>query len=280
MVKEKSQKLYGNIERRITDTINTFTKSEKILADKIIQMDKKELIYLSITELADLVGVAEATIVRFCHKLDYNGYQDLKLNLSQELSKVKEETDDIPSNVASDMISAINESKEAIDLEVVKGIAEAVVKAKKVYLFSLGNSYISATALRYALIKIGINVIEEMDSHIQTFLSANTTSDDLAIFISVSGSTKDLISIARNVKKNKTPIVAITNHFKSPLIHLSDYALFSARHEAANKAGSITTIVSQQYMVSVLIDTIIEQLGETAIEKMDNSSIAVIDKLY
>lgn len=280
MVNEQAKKLYGNIERRIKDSYNIFTKSEKLLSEKILEFDKKELIYLSITELADLVGVAEATIVRFCHKLDYNGYQDLKLHLSQELNNKEKTNDDIPSIVANDMISAINESKEAIDMKSVKEIANEIAKAEKVYLFALGNSYISATALRYALIKIGINVIGEVDSHIQTFLSANTTEKDLAIFISVSGSTKDLITIARNVKKNNTPLVAITNHFKSPLIHLADYALFSARHEAANKGGSITTIVSQQYMISVLIDAIIESMGEDAIKKMDNSSIAVSDKLY
>lgn len=280
MVNEKANKIHGSIEQRIKYIYNTLTKSERILADKIVEIDKKELIYLSITELADLVGVAEATIVRFCHKLDYSGYQDLKLNLSQELSKTKYEYDDIPSIVANDMIAAINESKEAIDLDVVKKIAGQIVNAKKIYLFALGNSYISATTLRYALIKLGINVIGEVDSHIQTFLSANTTSDDLAIFISVSGSTKDLITIARNVKENHTPIVAITNHFKSPLIHLSDYVLFSARHEAANKGGSIATVVSQQYMISVLIDAMIEFLGDAAIKKMDNSSIAVSDKLY
>ena len=280
MVNEDAKKLYGSVEKRIKESTNIFTKSEKMLVEKITSMDKKSIIYLSITELADLVGVAEATIVRFCHKLDYNGYQDFKLHLSQEISKTKNSLDDIPSSVAHDMIEAINESKDAIDLEVVKEVAAAIVNAKRVYLYAFGNSYISATTLRYALIKVGINVVGEVDSHIQTFTSANSTRDDLALFISVSGSTKDLITIARNVKKNATQIVAITNHFKSPLVHLADYALFSSRHEAANKGGSIATIVSQQYMVSVLIDAIVEYLGETAIKNMDNSSIAVSDKLY
>ena len=52
------------------------TKSEKKVIEGILNAEKNELIYLSITELASRLKVAEATLVRFCKKVGYNGFQD------------------------------------------------------------------------------------------------------------------------------------------------------------------------------------------------------------
>lgn len=279
MVKENKGRFIGTARNRMIDLKNSATKSELILIDKILEMDFKSIVYLSITELADLTGIAEATIVRFCHKLDYKGYQDFKLHLSQEMTNTVEDDDDFTSSIANDMIGAINESKQAISVEMVEQISSIVVQKKRVCIFALGNSGISATSLRFALIKAGITVVGEVDSHIQSYIAANTTKDDIAIFISVSGSTKDIIEMAKMVKQNGTPIVSITNHFKSPLVHLSDYVLFSARKEAANRGGSIATIVSQHYMIDVLCSKIIESLGDQGKKNIENSSNAVSDKL-
>ena len=52
------------------------TKTEKKVIDGILNIPPEEIIYLSITDLAARLKVAEATLVRFCKKLGYNGFQD------------------------------------------------------------------------------------------------------------------------------------------------------------------------------------------------------------
>ncbi|MFQ7058378.1 MAG: MurR/RpiR family transcriptional regulator [Turicibacter sanguinis] len=67
---------------KITSIMQThssgFTKSE-IKICHYINSHRESVMYLSITELAELIGVGEATILRFCRKIGYKGYQDFKL---------------------------------------------------------------------------------------------------------------------------------------------------------------------------------------------------------
>ena len=250
-------KLTGSFESRVKQISKTLTKTELKIVEQINDENKKKLIYLSISEFSEMTGAAEATIVRFCHKLDYNGYQDFKLHLSQELPKEKFNYD-VSSRVAIDMIDAINESKNEVDFNMLNEIVSKIKDYKRIYIFAVGNSYISALTLRNVLLKMGLNVMGEPEGHMQTFMAANTSSEDLAIFISVSGSTKDIIQLAQIVKQNNTTVLSITSHSRSPLVQYSDYLLLNSRHDQLTKSGSITTIVSQQYIISVLLDSIIE----------------------
>ena len=55
----------------------SFTKSEKRIADFIIESNSK-VIDLTLSELAVMLNVGEATIVRFCRKMKLKGFQELK----------------------------------------------------------------------------------------------------------------------------------------------------------------------------------------------------------
>lgn len=68
--------MIGKVFDRIQAIRPVATKTERKLIDRICEIDKKDLIYLSITDLADMLGVAEATILRFCRKLEFKGFQD------------------------------------------------------------------------------------------------------------------------------------------------------------------------------------------------------------
>ena len=59
------------------------TKSQKKLIDYFDNVDLRRVIYMSITDLAAATDVAEATVLRFCRSLGYNGYQEFRLNLAQ-----------------------------------------------------------------------------------------------------------------------------------------------------------------------------------------------------
>ena len=83
--------MVGKTFDRVLAIKEVATKTEKKLIEGLMKINGDELIYLSITELSAKLKVAEATIVRFCKKLGYNGFQDFKLSLSKELG-IQEDT--------------------------------------------------------------------------------------------------------------------------------------------------------------------------------------------
>ena len=60
---------------------NQFTKTEKKIADFIIQ-NTNQVLFMSITELSESCGVADASVHRFCRTMGVKGYQEFKMKLS------------------------------------------------------------------------------------------------------------------------------------------------------------------------------------------------------
>ena len=56
--------------------------SERKLADYVIEAPR-EVLDLSMTEVAARAGVSQPTIARFCHALGFSGFREFKIRLAQ-----------------------------------------------------------------------------------------------------------------------------------------------------------------------------------------------------
>lgn len=73
----------NNILEKIKEQKEGFRDSEEKVANYILAR-WQEVLHLPITELAERIGVSEATIVRMCKKLGLRGFQELKIALATE----------------------------------------------------------------------------------------------------------------------------------------------------------------------------------------------------
>ena len=67
-----------NAFEKISNAYYSLTAAEKKVADYVI-IHQQESQYMSISELAEACGVAEATVSRFSKRLGYKGYNAFKL---------------------------------------------------------------------------------------------------------------------------------------------------------------------------------------------------------
>ena len=75
-----------NIFETISSQYFQLTNSEKKVADyAVIHQQKTQ--FMSISELAEEAGVAEATISRFCKRLGYKGYSAFKLAVANSTAR-------------------------------------------------------------------------------------------------------------------------------------------------------------------------------------------------
>ena len=123
--------MVGKTFDRVLAIKEVATKTEKKLIEGLMKINGDELIYLSITELSAKLKVAEATIVRFCKKLGYNGFQDFKLSLSKELG-IQEDTSNnsVVRKLALKMTDAIDETSRSIDYDECLQIADLLINAR------------------------------------------------------------------------------------------------------------------------------------------------------
>ena len=263
----------GKIFDRIELMRGTATKTEQVLIAKLKEIPKEELIYMSITEVAEQTGVAEATILRFCRKLGLKGYQDFKLMLSQDIS-FQPTGESYAKQIADEMVDAIMQTLSVVQPQVFSEAAAKIIDARKTSIFAVGNSGLAAMEMQYRLIKAGL-VVENL----QAIATANLQMRDVLVLISMSGSTKDILNLASAAKASGVFLIVITNFIKSPLAKLADLNLYSAWKEAPFEGGSFVTKVAQLYTIDVLCTEIYRQLGENASRKAQKASAAVSDKL-
>jgi RpiR family transcriptional regulator, carbohydrate utilization regulator len=63
--------------------------SEKKIAGFILEQPEV-IVHMTVAKIADTTGVAESSIVRFCQRVGFSGFAQLKINLARNLKKLEE----------------------------------------------------------------------------------------------------------------------------------------------------------------------------------------------
>lgn len=248
---------------KIDESKIKFTKTEKILIENLKAVEQTELIYMSITELANKIDNAEATILRFCKKLGYSGFQDFKLSLSQHIGsqstpKLVTKGDKLLERTKS----ALFQTASLLNYEILDQVSNLFISAHRVCVFGVGNSAVSPLFASQRLIRLGININYSSDAHVQSIVASNLTPKDVIVLISVGGSTKDILDVAEIAQERKVPIIVITNYPNSPICKYANYVMASSGREAAYEGGTYCSIVSQMFILDVIVDSIIDKIGD------------------
>lgn len=267
----------------------SFTRTEKRIADFILN-NSKDVIYMSVTELAEKCGVGEGTVVRFARDIGFSGYQELKLTLSRDLVNpfenvledvsVRDSLESIVNKITTKNLKAISDTTRLIDINALKKAIRALSNARKVELYGVGASGFTALEAKYKFLRIGILCDALTDPHLQAMSAATLTSKDVAIGISHSGATKDTIDSLKIAKNAGAKTICITNFARSPITKVADIVLLTASPESPLASGAIRSIIAQLHILDLLFTGVAMKLGEKAINYTERTAQAVLDKLY
>ena len=251
----------GKVIEKIASFKSVATKKERLIIDRIKDLDMNSLIHMSITDLSSKINITEATILRFCKKLGYKGYSDFKIALSQDISYQKPE---MKNSIIEKSYNRINSALEFtisnLDTSMIKEITKHILSADKICVFGIGNSYVPTMYIYNSLVKEGINIWISTDSHIRKMLALNLTKDDFVILLSSSGKTTEMINIAKVCAKMGIPIAVITNQANSELSSYASYLLLSSTKEIEYNGCEASSIVSQTFILDILVQEIFKNI--------------------
>jgi len=180
------------------------TELEDDLVEYIIA-NKEEVVKISITILARQFFSVPNTITRFCHKLEYDGFVDLKSHLTWEL---EQENKGVKKSHSTK--SYLLKNLDLIDFKREKRFVEFFNKAKAVTFFAVGQQTGEVT-------KICIDNFHTLDSKFNFETHPNTVShkishseDEVFFFISLSGETESIKKLAKEAKSAGHVIISLT----------------------------------------------------------------------
>ena len=271
---------------------NQFTKTEKKIAEFVIK-NTNQVLFMSITDLADACKVADASVHRFCRTMGLKGYQEFKMKLSLSMSpdegSAKETKDSLLKldslgftldQILQGHISALKETRLLIQEEEVEKTLRMMEEAKTIYFFGVGDSLLSAKEARNKFLRITNKVSCVDDPHMQAMTASMADEKDLIVIISYSGSTKDNVHVAKIAKKSGAKVVGITRFLKSPLTSYTDTLLVCGSNEGPLDGGSMGAKLSQLYIIDVLFQEYNRRNKEASKENNRKTSKAVVEKLY
>lgn len=204
--------------------------AEKKVADYILAQPD-EVVRMNVSELAGASCVSDATVVRMCKHIGYEGYYQMKIHLSHELGRneLRERRSDARPETAKGLLEAlaygILNIAEALDTQEIRRCVRMLRAAGTVYIAAVGNTVPAAMDLGHRLERFGIRTCTHAVVEYLIAAVGNAQPGDLLVAISGSGSSRQVLQAAELGRSKGIPCIAITRERTSPLTKLADPVL-------------------------------------------------------
>jgi len=218
---------------------------------------------MSAKEIGDVTNTSAPTVVRFSKKIGFDSLNEMKLQLSINLQSDDNSdfeylhsdlsTKNIIRGVKSSIDAIMNQTIGVLKEEELEKAIELLNKAKNVYIFSVGSSSLVGMDFYYKLSRINVRCIAHSDTHLQMTASALMEKGDVAIAISYSGETKEVLKCAYNAKNEGVPVISITRaSISNTLADMSDIVLRVPFVEKSLREGAMSSRISQLAVIDML----------------------------
>ncbi len=261
------------LRERIVSHAGRLSPQQRKIAEYSLE-HMQEIPFLSVPELAERTGASEATVVRFCQRIGYSGYADLKMALidlaREEMKSSNTEQDErSDTDIGKDFLAAmakleqqnIQRTLDHIDRGSVSKAAASLFKADHIFSFGLGISAYLADFAAYLFTEYGLR---------STCLTTRYTSPreqlvvlrptDLVVAFSFPPYSRQTLEVLEEARERGVPTVVMTDRPTAPAVALANEALVVSSHGMSfNNATSAATVV----LNAIVLEIAARHRGET-----------------
>jgi DNA-binding MurR/RpiR family transcriptional regulator len=218
--------------------------------------NRDKVMYMTIRELADAAGVSTTTVMRFCRKLNCDGYSEFRVRFKLYLEQNEPQQANVgASEIISFFRSVNNDEFESLLDEAV----DIILSSERIIFVGAGTSGSMAKYGARFFSNIGkfSNHIDDPYFPVTNDMAKNA----LAIVLSVSGETEEILRFASQFSLHHCKVLSITSHEHSRLARLADFNL--SWHVHQTRIGGVYDITTQIPVVYIL-----ESLGRKLAKKL------------
>lgn len=247
----------------ICASLDSFFESERKIGTYIIQ-HTAEVVDMTVGELAQACGVSDASVSRFCKKINMKGFHHLKITLAKEISEKGIEEEEVSNhisvndieqslkNILANKVTEITQTVSMMDAKQLSEILNKLNMARTVQFFAVGNTIPVAIDGTFKLNQIGIPAVSGTIWETQIGYTYNMTAEDVVIAISNSGESTAVLRALEAAKSAGATTLSITNSEKSSAAQLSDYHITTATREKLFLDGYCFSRVSATTVIEIL----------------------------
>lgn len=214
------QKFYSHIHRNI----NKFTKTDYLI-NNFFKENLEELHTMDTSYISKKIGVSKSAISRYCQKIDYEGFEELKYELKNNSNKTTNDQNTILNNLFNEYQILLKRFENLIDTKNINEAVNLIVSTEFINIVGVGSSGIIAEHLSHRIRRYGLKSMAFKDDDEILMQSIIATNKDLFIYISSSGKTPVIIQSLKNNKKTCSKSILLSMFSDSSSSNLADITL-------------------------------------------------------
>lgn len=261
---------------------------QKIL--DFVLSEPERVVHMSITELAELAGVSEATAVRLFQEIDFKGFLDFKIALSHSLGARTGQIDraldsdsslrDVLNAVFQTSVRTLQDTLQTVDEAALDQAVTLLANAKRIEFLGVGGAGVVAYDGYHKFLRLGIPVNACLDPHNAMQICSILGPGDVAVVVSHSGATKDTIEPAQIARERGADVIVITRYGRSPLHRYATVALHTLSPETEYRSESIASRIAQLALIDTLMVSVYLRLLPGSADSLQKSRSALKSKRF
>ena len=259
---------------------------ERRIADLLIS-DPSSILPLSITEFAEKANCGNATLVRFSKRLGLEGYRELKLAIAQEIETLSNPQEQISLDDTCyamfnkriyTIMDTLQKTRFSLKPESINLAAKKIMNAKRIVIFGLGNSAAIAYDAQHKFLRVGLNASACTDNHLQAIIASHLSPDCVAVGISHSGHSIDIVQALKLSQICGATTICVTNYDISPITEVADICLVTQSDETRHSILAMSSRIAQLTIFDAIYTYIVANLDQNATGAIRNTEAALKDK--
>ncbi|MBT9369710.1 SIS domain-containing protein [Rhizobium sp. CSW-27] len=253
--------------------LDAMTEAEREIGQFIID-DPERMLTLSSAELAAATGRSQSSVVKFSQKIGYDGYQQLKLAVTRAKAQewrvptgmihgtidAGDNLVTIQQKLVASKVSAMQQTMQVNSEEAVTAAVSALAAARRIHLAGIGASSLVARDFSYKLLKLGLMVLMDSDTHVQMANAASLTDEDVLFAISQSGGNVETLRLAEMARRCGATVITLTGLHENRLSELADIRLNTVADEERVRSSAITSRDAQLAITDLVFLALVRTL--------------------
>lgn len=249
-----------NLLEVIARSLPNLRKSDRRVAEAILA-EPSRMVDMTLAELARTAEVSEPTVVRFCSAIGCEGFRDMRVKLARSLAFARTtshsaiSTDDdlgaIIGKIFDFNLANLNWVRSKLDPAAIATAVAALSKAQRIEFFGFGASAIVARDAQQKFPLFGVPCGAPTDGHQMFMTAAMLQAGDVAVAISNTGQTREVIQATRLARERGATTIGITG-MDSPLLRYCDIGIVAETLENTDLYTPTISRLSAMVIIDIL----------------------------